>query len=77
MGKTIEAILGSAFAGLYVILGLGLFVGWAYWMWMAIQLGSFLMFVFGLLGPVGLLASFFGLWSIIFGVPIWLLRFAT
>ena len=49
-------------------------VGWVYWMWMAIQLGSFGMFLFGFLGPFALVAGLLGLWSLLFGIPAWLLH---
>jgi len=53
---------------------IGGFLGWAYWMWISVQLGSFLMFVIGLLGPLAIPASFLGLWSFLFGAPHWLLK---
>jgi hypothetical protein len=65
---------GGLFAfSLYI----GLFAGWAYWMWMAIHLGSFGMFVLGLLGPGGAIAAVLGLWSFLFGIPGWLLSLVT
>jgi hypothetical protein len=48
-------------------------LGWAYWMWMAIKLGSFGMFFFGILGPFAMVAGVLGLWSFFFGIPNWLL----
>jgi hypothetical protein len=48
-------------------------LGWAYWMWMAIKLGSFMMFFFGILGPLAVVAAVLGLWSFVFGIPMWLL----
>ena len=48
-------------------------LGWAYWMWVAIQLGSFGMFIFGIAGPFALVAGILGLWSFFFGIPHWLL----
>ena len=65
------ALLGSA-------LGIGFLLcstlGWAYWMWMAIHLGSFMMFFFGILGPFALVAGVLGLWSFFLGIPLWLLH---
>jgi hypothetical protein len=52
----------------------GWFIGWCYWMWIAIQIGSFWMFVFGLAGPCALIAALLGLWSLIFGAPLWLVH---
>jgi hypothetical protein len=59
------------------VAGLGMMLvgtlGWAYWMWMAIKLGSFGMFFFGILGPFAMIAGVLGLWSFFFGIPHWLL----
>lgn len=59
------------------IMGIGMMLvgtlGWAYWMWMAIKLGSFGMFFFGVLGPFAMVAGALGLWSFVFGLPHWLL----
>lgn len=67
----ITATLGAAGALAFYLFT---FVGWLYWVWTAIQLGSFVMFVLGLLGPLAFIAAIFGMWSLVFGVPIWLLR---
>jgi hypothetical protein len=40
---------------------------------MAIKLGSFMMFLFGFLGPFALVAGILGLLSFFVGIPIWLL----
>ena len=48
-------------------------VGGLYWFWMAIQIGSFLMFVIGFFPPTGLLVAVpVGAWSLLFGVPDWI-----
>jgi hypothetical protein len=72
-------VLASLFGALFSsAMGIGFFLtatlGWAYWMWMAINLGSFLMFLFGLMGPFALLAGILGLWSFAFGIPLWILH---
>jgi len=76
--KMIESLLGLfavvTASGLYIGLVIGGILGWAYWMWMAIQFGSFGMFFFGILGPLGMIAAVLGLWSFVFGVPLWLLH---
>jgi uncharacterized membrane protein YhaH (DUF805 family) len=73
MGSIVEAAGGTAFFGLYVF---G-FAGWAYWMWLAIKFGSFLMFFLGLFGPLALIAALLGMWSMVFGVPDWLTNLVT
>jgi hypothetical protein len=68
-------LLGSLFGS---AIGIGFMListlGWAYWMWLAIKLGSFMMFFFGILGPFALVAGALGLWSFVFGLPLWLLH---
>jgi hypothetical protein len=71
--------LREILAGLFgSVLGIAFMVcstlGWAYWMWMAIHLGSFMMFFVGILGPSALVAGILGTWSFVFGVPLWLLQ---
>jgi hypothetical protein len=53
-------------------LSVGLGIGWLYWIYVGVKLGSFAMVIFGLLGPLGILASALGLWSLFFGIPLWL-----
>jgi len=71
--ETIKAILAATFGSAF---GIGFFLcgtlGWAYWMWMAINVGSFMMFLFGIFGPFALIAGVLGLWSFAFGMPVWL-----
>lgn len=50
-------------------------VGWVEWLWMATRLGSFTMFFFGILIPLVVLVAPIGLWSLVFGVPEWLVSF--
>ena len=73
MGKLIGGLTGTMAVAFYV----GTFIGWAWWMWMAIHFGSFWMFVFGLAGPTGIFAGLLGLWSLLFGIPTWLLHLVT
>jgi hypothetical protein len=46
-------------------------VGCLYWIWMAIQLKSFVMFVLGIAGPAVLITAPIGAYSLIFGMPDW------
>jgi hypothetical protein len=72
--ERIKEFIGGLFAStigiVFMLVGT---LGWAYWMWMAIKLGSFGMFFFGILGPFALIAGVLGLWSFVFGIPSWLL----
>lgn len=73
MKEFFSSIFGG-FASIVMIAIWGLIaIGGIYWLWMAIQIGSFLMFVIGLFPPTGLfIATPIGAWSILFGVPDWI-----
>ena len=70
--------MGKLFAGITTALGMtgavavyiGFFVGWADWMRMSIHLGSFLV-------PLSLPVSLLGIWSFLFGLPLWLFNLVT
>ena len=49
-------------------------IGDLYWIWMAIQFGSFGMFFVGLIPPFFFIAAPVGAWSLIFGPPDWVIR---
>jgi hypothetical protein len=72
--KLFEPLIALMGVGGMIVFFLTATLGWAYWMWMAIMLGSFGMFFFGILGPFALIAGFLGLWSFLFGIPLWLLH---
>jgi hypothetical protein len=61
----------------FTVIAFALISGWAYWIWLAIKLDSFGMFLFGLLGPLGIVAALFGLWSLFFGLPAWIAALAV
>ena len=46
-------------------------LGELYWLWVSIQIGSFWMFVFGLAGPLVLIAAPVGAYGLFFGMPQW------
>ena len=50
-------------------------LGALYWIWIAIKLGSFMMFVLGILGPAVLITAPVGLYMLLFGVPHWIVGF--
>lgn len=69
--ERIKEILGGT---LGIILW-GLFIiGELYWIWMSIQLGSFVMFFLGLAGPIIIITAPIGAWSILFGIPDWIIN---
>jgi hypothetical protein len=77
MRRLFGALFGGTFAIGMIGLYIGGFIGWCWWMWMAIHFGSFWMFVFGLAGPTGLIAALLGLWSLLFGIPLWLFHLVS
>jgi hypothetical protein len=70
----IAAVLGGGGA---LILYLGLAAGWLYWIYVGVKLGSFMMVIFALLGPLGGIAALLGFWSLLFGWPMWLLHMVS
>jgi hypothetical protein len=49
-------------------------LGALYWLWTAIKLGNFGMFVLGLLGPVVPVTAPVGLYMLCFGTPHWIVK---
>lgn len=74
VGRTVAGVVQSVSGMLLVCLYFAVPVGWLYWVWLSIQLGSFMMFFLGMAGPFGLLVAPIGLYALLFGVPIWVLR---
>jgi hypothetical protein len=77
MKNLISAAIAYVGATALYIVAIGMVPGWAYWMWMSLQVGSFAMFLFGILGPLAFVAGVFGLWSLVFGAPDWLISLVT
>ncbi|MFJ5537282.1 hypothetical protein [Vreelandella titanicae] len=60
--------LGSFGAiAVYFLIG----IGGIYWLWIAIQIGSFWMFIVGLFPLFYIVTAPVGAWSLLFGVPSW------
>jgi hypothetical protein len=69
MLKGVFDFVGGAF-GLVLV---GLFsLGGLYWLWMAVQIGSFGMFVVGIFPLTAVLTAPIGAWSLLFGLPDWI-----
>ncbi len=68
ISEAAESAFGLAIMGFFILVGLGDL----YWLWMAIQFGSFWMFVAGMVPPFFIIAGPVGAWSLIFGPPEWL-----
>lgn len=71
IGSLIETVGGGVAFVFFALLS----VGSLYWIWMAIQLGSFAMFVLGIAGPFIIVTAPVGAYSMLFGAPSWLLNF--
>jgi hypothetical protein len=63
--------MGVLFIGLYGLIALGEL----YWLWMSFQIGSFGMFLVGMIPPFIILAMFVGAYGLIFGLPSWVYSF--
>ena len=74
MKKLHELIIGALGVGGVFAVYIGMGVGWLYWIYIGVKLGSFVMVIFAILGPLGFVCSILGLWSLIFGIPLWLLH---
>lgn len=72
IGEGALSILGSglsiAFYALYMLLG----VGGIYWLWLAIQLKSFSMFLIGVFPLSFIITAPVGAYSSVFGTPNWI-----
>jgi len=67
-----EGIFGAA-AGIVIFALYGCYgIGTIYWLWIAIQIGSFWMFVLGFVPPTAFFTGFVGGYSMIFGTPDWI-----
>lgn len=70
IGELFEGSMGMAFGGLSILI----FLGNLYWIWMSIQIGSFMMFVAGLFPLFFIVTGPAGVWSLLFGVPDWVVK---
>jgi len=62
-----ETLMGAAF-----LIGMLLVsIGGLYWLWVAIQIGSFSMFVIGVIPPLFIFTAPVGAWGLLFGMPSW------
>lgn len=67
--KNLYGIGGVLLAGFYLLFGLGNL----YWLFLSVQLGSFWMFMLGVMPPSILVTGFTGAYSLLFEVPNWVL----
>lgn len=56
---------------LAICISILLALGDIYWLWTAIQIESFWMFICGLVPPFVAITGPVGAWSLLFGVPAW------
>lgn len=75
MLESIKGFFESMFAGAAGLVMIAAFisfsVGTLYWLWMAIQIGSFVMFLVILFPPAMIITGPIGIYSLIFGTPQW------
>jgi hypothetical protein len=67
-------VFGAAGGIILIILYFSYFVGSIYWLWVSIQLGSFLMFFIGIAGPIIIFTGPIGAYALIFGTPDWIIN---
>ncbi|MTH66726.1 maltose ABC transporter permease [Paracoccus shanxieyensis] len=68
-----RAIKDSFGMGVFFALWALLLLGDLYWLYSSIQIGSFFMFVLGLLGPIAFLTGLIGGFALLFGWPDFIL----
>ena len=73
MSNIIESIIETVGGVLMFCLMALLPIGWLYWFWMAVQLGSFGMFAMAFFPPTILVAAPVGAYSLIFEIPDWVI----
>lgn len=61
----------SMYKFLAICLSILFVLGELYWLWTAIQIGSFWMFICGIIPPFIVVTGTVGAWSLLFGVPDW------
>ena len=69
-----ESFFGVAGSSVGIVIVISFMIGPIYWLWISIQLGSFLMFFLGIAGPFILLTGPVGFYSLIFGTPNWVIN---
>lgn len=67
--KSLYGIGGFLAAGFYLMFALGNL----YWLFLSVQLGSFWMFILGIMPPSILVTGFTGAYALFFEVPNWVL----
>ena len=67
----LQGVLGIMMIPIMILLSLGNI----YWLWMAIQIGSFSMFVVGMFPLFIIVTAPVGGWSLVFGMPHWVYSF--
>ncbi len=68
----IENVFGASAVAAGIFLMFCWSVGTLYWVWMAIKIGSFWMFVIGIAGPLIVFTGPIGAYSLFFGIPDWI-----
>jgi len=68
--KLFNGSMGIVFTSLFILIGLGDI----YWLWMAFKLGSFVMGVIGLFPLFFIITGPVGAWSLLFGMPSWVIN---
>ena len=69
-----ESFFGAAGSSIAFVFVISFMIGPIYWLWISIQLGSFLMFFLGIAGPFILFTGPVGFYSLIFGTPNWVIN---
>ena len=71
MVQSLKTLASGIGGGLIMLAMLAISVGGLYWLWVAIQIGSFLMFLVGVFPLFFIVTGPVGAWGLLFGMPNW------
>ncbi len=71
MNDFAESFVGTLVTWVFMALMFLYSIGGLYWLWIAIQLGSFGAFVLGIFPPSAIFTAGVGAYALVFGTPDW------
>lgn len=71
MFEKLKSLLSGASGGVFAVAMIAVSIGALYWLWVAIQIGSFSMFLVGIFPFCFVVTGPVGAWGLLFGMPNW------
>ncbi|PHS47640.1 hypothetical protein SAMN04487869_11879 [Marinobacter sp. DSM 26671] len=69
--NSFKELISGTMGFVFMILGILIAIGSIYWLWVAIQIGSFGMFLVGIFPLFFVITGPVGAWGLLFGMPGW------